>query len=313
MLEGLVQTVEKLRERIRAHRSSIGSYEVRTRASLIDPMLCALGWDVGDPTHVTLERPTDSGRPDYALLGATGKPVLLIEAKKLEVTREPINQVVAYVVAENMRRAYKVPFCAYTNGDVWEVFDVLNSNSVLNARISSDDAADCAFKLLGMWRASLVDGSLRTPVKLPAKRQIKSADQVDHDLSEVEEPSDRRAWTLANWNAEDGEPRSIAFPGEDAQVLHTQKDLLVSVAKYLVRTGRLTADDATCSSGRKRHIVHSSQRHPSGKIFQAPVKLADRLYLETANPFGQTIKYARKLLEHYGRDAGLDGRVRLGQ
>ena len=75
MLDNLVRTVEKLRERVRLHRDSIGRFEIRTRASLIDPMLHALGWDVGDPAQVTPElvvkdaESGSEGRPDYALLG----------------------------------------------------------------------------------------------------------------------------------------------------------------------------------------------------------------------------------------------------
>ena len=305
----LVEAVKKMRERIREHGSSIGSYEARTRASLIDPVLYALGWDVGDPAQVTIEPRTESGRPDYALLGVAGKPVLLIEAKKLAVTREPLDQVVSYVVTENMRRDYKVQFCACTNGDVWKVFDV-TSGPVLEIQISVDDAADCGFKLLGLWRKSLIDGSLRTAVKLPSTTPMRSADQVT-TLDDSEEPAGDDAWTLANLKAEDEEPSSITFPGEDAKELHTQKDLLVSVAEYLVRTGSLTARNATLPSGPKRYITHSSPRHPSDKPFAGPVKLARRIHLETSNSFAQTIKYAQKLLEHYRPGAQLAGRVRL--
>lgn len=212
-----------------------------------------------------------------------------------------------------MRRDYKVPFCACTNGDVWKVFDVLNQNQVLQTQISRDGAADCALKLLALWRTSLIDGSLRAPVTLLSKEPAESADQVDHHLSEVEELVDGHAWTLANLNADDGEPSRITFPGEGTQVLHTQKDLLVSVVNYLVRTGSLTTENATFSSGRKRYIVHSSPRHPTNKHFKSPVKIADGLYLETSNPFSQTIKYAQDLLKHYRHEAGLAGRVRLGR
>lgn len=306
----LVEAVKKIRERIREHGPYIGRYESRTRASLIDPMLYALGWDVGDPAQVTIEPTTEAGRPDYALLGVAGKPVLLIEAKKLSVTREPMEQVVSYVVAENMRHDYKVQFCACTNGDVWKVFDVI-SGPVLEIRISSDDATNCGFKLLGLWRNSLIDGSLRTAIKLPSEKLIGSADQVT-TLGDSEEQADDEAWTLANLKKEDGKPRRISFPGEEAKELRTQKDLLVSVAEYLVRTGSLAARNATLLSGSKRYIVHSLPVHANAKPFGAPVKLADRIYLETHNPFPRTIKYARELLKHYNRrDAQLAGRVRL--
>ena len=171
MLDDLMRTVEKLRDRIQAHRDTIGGYEARTRVSLVDPMLFALGWDVGDPTHVAVEKVVGDeaghrGRPDYALLGTTGSPVLFIEAKKLGVTREPIGQLVAYVVQENMQRDHNVSFCAWTNGDVWKLYDVVAQKSVLETQLSRDNPADCAFKLLGLWRTSLVEGSLRSPVKL---------------------------------------------------------------------------------------------------------------------------------------------------
>ena len=308
----LVEAVKKMRERIREHGSSIGSHEARTRTSLIDPMLYALGWDVGDPAQVTIERRTESGRPDYALLGVAGKPVLLIEAKKLSVavTREAMRQVASYVMTENMDRDYKVQFCACTNGDVWKVFDVMASGTVLEIQISIDNAADCSFKLLGLWRKSLVDGSLRTAVKLISAKPNRPADQVT-TLDDSEDPAGDDAWTLANLKAEDGEPSSITFPGEDAKELHTQKDLLVSVAEYLVRTGSLTTRNATLPSGPRRYITHSSPRHPSDMPFAGPVKLARRIHLETSNSFAQTIKYAQKLLEHYRPGAQLAGRVRL--
>ena len=308
----LVEAVKKIRERIREHGSYIGRYEARTRASLIDPMLYALGWDVGDPAQVTIEPRTESGQPDYALLGVAGKPVLFIEAKKLAVTREPLDQVVSYVVTENMSRDdYKVQFCACTNGDIWKVFDVMTLSLVLEIQISIDNATDCGFKLLSLWRKSLFDGSLRTAVKLPSATPMRSADQVT-TLDDSEEPAGDDAWTLANLKKEDGKPSSITFPGEDAKELHTQKDLLVSVAEYLVRTGSLAARNATLLSGSKRYIVHSLPVHANAKPFGAPVKLADRIYLETHNPFPRTIKYARELLKHYNRrDAQLAGRVRL--
>ena len=314
MLAGLVETVEKLQERIRAHRLLIGSFEVRTRASLIDPILHALDWEIGDPTQVTLERAiAEAGRPDYSLLGPMGKPVLLIEAKKLEDTNEPMEQVVRYVFGENTKhRDYKIPFCACTNGDIWKVFDVLNQDLVLETSISRDRAPDCAFKLLGLWRTSLIDGSLRTPVKLSSDKLIESADQARQDFGELE-PADDDAWTLANLKAEDGEPRSIVFPGEDVKELRAQKDLLVSVAEYLVRARSLSARNADLSSGRARHVIHSSPKHPSGKPFVAPVRLTNGLYLETSNGFDQTIRFAQKLLKLYGRDARLAERVRLGR
>ena len=83
MLDGLVQTIEMLKARIKEHGPHIGAYESRTRVALIDPMLCALGWDVSDPDIVQIEPRTVNGWADYALLGGNRKPVIFVEAKKL--------------------------------------------------------------------------------------------------------------------------------------------------------------------------------------------------------------------------------------
>ncbi len=325
MLDDLVRTVEKLQKRIRAHGDSIRQYELRTRVSLIDPMLHALGWEVGDPTQVELEKPnSDDGRPDYALLGVTGKPVLLIEAKKLGVTREPTRQVVSYVVTENISRDFKVSFCACTDGDFWRVFDVGTQDMVVDTRLSQDAAADCAFKLLGLWRTSLVDASLRTPVMLPSEETNRNSGKTTKETRRSREsgtrkpavPGARSLWEIAQMDKADlarlGEPRSITFPGEPTQPLRNQKELIVSVANYLARTKCLTADNGTLRSGTKRYIVHSSPEHANGRRFNASVKLAKGLYLETSNPFSQQVQYAYKLLLRYGPPE-LDSRVMLGR
>lgn len=254
----------------------------------------------------------EAGRPDYALLGESGKPVLLIEAKKLAVSRGPIQQLVGYVTAENLRNDYKVAFGAWTNGDFWQVIDIYGQEVVLTTQVSRDAPADCAFKLLGLWRNSLIDGSLRTPVELPAKRR------VDPSVQESR-PSQRRAAragkggsrTLADFDATTDTPTSIAFPGETARPLRTQKDLLVSVANYLIRTNRLAANSGTLRSGSKRYLVHSSPEHPGGNAFKGGVELDNGLHLETAHPFPQTVKYAQKLLDHFG-SVGLARQVKIG-
>ena len=260
MLDDLVKTVEMLRKRIREHGSSIGSYEARTRVSLIDPMLHALGWDVGDPEHVAIEPRTESGRPDYALLGVAGKPVLFIEAKKLEVTHVPMNQVIAYVVTENINRDYNVQFCAWTNGDVWEVFDVMNTSRVLETRISSDDsaAADCAFRLLGLWRTSLIDGSLRTPAKLPSEL-IEPADHVRHDLGELAPADD---------DASGRSPKKVNRGGwhEDGWKMHCAGATQAEIAeKYGVGLGAVVAMKRKMrNAGRTSEEAHRSAHRTTG-------------------------------------------------
>ena len=165
MLNDLVQTIQTLRERIRAHGAFIGDYESRTRVALIDPMLCALGWDVSDPSLVHIEPRTANGWTDYALLGMNGRPVVFVEAKKLTERDTPIQQTVGYGVNENIVNRSNVRYCAFTNGDRWEVCDIIAQESVISVSLTREDAPKCALKLLGLWRDSLMDGSLDMPVE----------------------------------------------------------------------------------------------------------------------------------------------------
>lgn len=229
----------------------------------------------------------------------------------MAIAREPIEQVVGYVITANMRSDYNVPFCAWTNGDVWRVFDIAAQKVVLDVQISLDEPADCAFKLLGLWRPSFGDGSLRSPVKLHAEERTEPQAKVAHSAPEPARESGG-AGTLVNFDVgTDPMPKSIAFPGESAQPIRKQWELIVSVANYLVRTERLTADNGTFRSGSKRYIVHSVPKHPSGKASIAQAELENGLYVETSNTFEQQVKYALKLLEHYGQ-SGLARRVKLG-
>ena len=54
-LDDLVGCIEVLKERMQSYRTDLAEYEMRTRVTLIDPLLRALGWDVSDPTVVMPE------------------------------------------------------------------------------------------------------------------------------------------------------------------------------------------------------------------------------------------------------------------
>ena len=166
MLDDLVKTIETLQKRIREHAAHIGAYESRTRVTLIDPMLSALGWDVSDPDLVEIEPSIGSGWADYALLDASKKPVMLIEAKKLadKDADGALSQSSGYLMTHNRNNSHKIVYCAWTNGDKWEVVDVTKQESVMNETLTERGTAPVKFALrfLGLWRRSLQDGSFET-------------------------------------------------------------------------------------------------------------------------------------------------------
>ena len=165
MLDDLVQTIETLKQRIKDHRDHIQNYESRTRVTLIDPLLRALGWDVSDPSIVRIEHNVDAGRPDYALLGMNTQPVLFVEAKKLAENASPVAQIVSYVVTENIQNKTNVRYGASTNGDTWDIYDVIEQRPVMQVSVAKDDLIKCALKFLSLWRRSMADGVFDTAVE----------------------------------------------------------------------------------------------------------------------------------------------------
>ena len=161
MLDDLQDTIEILKKRIRDHKDHIQDYESRTRTTLIDPMLQVLGWDVSDPAVVQIEPKTVTGWADYALLGSNGKPIVFVEAKKLDQRDVPIGQIIRDAGTENYQNQANITYCLYTNGDVWEVINVREQDRVVRVSIATEDTSDCAMKLVSLWRASLVDGRFR--------------------------------------------------------------------------------------------------------------------------------------------------------
>lgn len=315
MLDELVRTIEKLQERIRTHREPIGRFEHRTRASLIDPLLCALGWEVGDPAQVTLEKQVDGpGRPDYALLGTIGKPVLLIEAKKLAATRtrELMGQLYSYIAGENHNKDYKVPFGAWTNGDVWQVIDISANNTVLETQLSDNRPADCAFQLLGLWRDSLVDGIRRTPVKLSAERSRGTEDGASDAPPLAGRAGRARSSRLpvsaipasvasgvplpdVRYGKGKGKPRCLVFPDT------TRKDVSKSWASVQTATAEWLIDNSHVKSlplcnERGTHLLHRSPTGKNGKQFRQYTEVRKDHFINTnLDPAGH-LRKARELL-----------------
>ena len=119
-LDDLKETIEKLRERIQAHRAYLAGHETRTRQVLIDPMLRALGWDIENLDSVQLEHTkTKKEWIDYALMGSKG-PIAVIEAKALG---KPLEDK-ATDQALNYANKGDIDYMVVTDGDHWQMLDV---------------------------------------------------------------------------------------------------------------------------------------------------------------------------------------------
>ncbi len=51
---------------------------------------------------------------------------MFVEAKRLSGRDAPIEQAVSYAVSEYIKNMAKVRYCAFTNGDLWELYDIFD-------------------------------------------------------------------------------------------------------------------------------------------------------------------------------------------
>ena len=103
--------------------------EASTRYTVIDPVLRSLGWDLSDPYCCCVEYQTkepvrdDQGdivepgrRVDYALIGPGGYPVVLVEAKRLELSFRPSS----FTAGVSYREWYRELYRAKNRKKWWE-------------------------------------------------------------------------------------------------------------------------------------------------------------------------------------------------
>lgn len=118
----LSEALDRVRKKIIRYQGK-GMNEQNTKTALIDPILRALGWDVGDLEEVQQEyKRTKRDKPvDYALL-LLREPRLFVEAKALGQNlndRKWANQIMGYATVAG------VEWVVITNGDEYRIYNAL--------------------------------------------------------------------------------------------------------------------------------------------------------------------------------------------
>ncbi|MCY3837696.1 MAG: hypothetical protein OXH09_03435 [Gammaproteobacteria bacterium] len=322
MLTELITTIETLKERIKEHRPyyDAGKPEARTRVSLIDPLLVALGWDVGDPALVEIEPMVAKGQADYALLGQSREPLVLLEAKRLSDTRSHHGQLATYVVGENLKRRVKIPYCAITNGSRWQVFDVFSQDCVVDASVEGDSARRCALRLLGLWQPTLREASIVEQAVDLGRRSVRgvqlgetSATAVRGPVpiettSRTERPTDGLG-TNSNWTPLDSDtvspsgsvwPSEIRFPDGNISKVESWTSMLVAIAKWLFDARLLTLEEMPFVVAGTRYCVSADGRRPDGKRLGRPLSVGEAGFqIEGDFTAKQIRRFAVDLLRRY--------------
>ena len=312
MLDELVKTIEILKTRIKDHRDHIRNYERRTRNTLIDPLLCSLGWDVSDPSIVTIEPKTDDGWADYGLLDDRGRTVIFVEAKGLAKDVD-IKQTMKYALAENYQyqkqNKAKVDYCVSTNGDIWELYDLSAQETVLETSIVSHETAKCALQLLGLWRRSMAD-RVHSKAVQPVVTIDPSPDPPPPDPPRPD-PRLGPGWVALNGSFETKgkrAPKAIKFPDGSKTVTDSWLSIAIATASWLHQAGHLTRKNCqvysweTAKAKSDRYILSGDGRHPDSSEFRRPRHIADGIILNHIGNPRRAIQRSIRMLDHFGQD-----------
>lgn len=300
----LASCIEDLQARIREHRESLSKNELRTRISLIDPLLCALGWDVSDPGVVLLEYSIGKVKADYALLGKDGKPAAILETKKLgSDLSDHRMQMLNYA---NLRG---IAYAGLSNGDAWELYDVfkqadLRDRKILDLSIERSPAYSAALQLLCLWRPNLRSENV-THAKVPIT-----------GLPDPPPPPPPEDWiSLADYEPPSKTPVSpeALFWDGTREGLTSWRDMVIATVKVLYETNMLTEPDLPYNPfGGNRYLIHTEPRHRDGTQFTKPRSLPGTPLQMNINLSAKDIRRCcRKLLEDFGKDPKTDMYLRV--
>ena len=299
----LASCIKDLQARIKEHRDSLSKNELRTRISLIDPLLCALGWDVSDPRIVTLEYPIGVIKADYALLGESNKPVAILETKKLG--SDLSNHRMQMLNYANMQG---IPYAGLSNGDAWELYDVfkrspLPDKKILDLSIENSPAYRSALQLLCLWQPNLHSGNVTH-----AKEPIVGLAGHSKDITP---PPDPNVWTsLADYEPKENTPApaEIRFWDGTKEKIRFWKDMVKVTIKVLYESDLRTKlhlpyrplDTKYC-------VIHTTPQHSDGTPFKYPWSLPGTpLHMNIHMPAKEIRHCCRKILEDFGKDPKTD-------
>ena len=308
LLGDLVTAIETVQTCIREHGDRLSQNEYRTRLSLIDPVLNALGWDVSNPRLVRVEdHHSGIGTPDYALLGEDGQPNAYVEAKKLGEmagTTKPAHRSQLRDYADELQTNY----AGLTDGDHWIFRDFStgfsNESYILDVTFSNQSAHRCALQMLVLWRPNLGSGQ---PIEADPPILVGSIDAeppVNTPEPPVTPPPPPPGWVsiLEYDPGTDKKPPTLRFPEGKEVPLKYWYEILKETSEWLIGVGQLTTDSCPIKNNGKVSIVDTEPKHESGTSFFHPLRLSNGLWLNKHGNKGTLLTYTRILMERCGKD-----------
>ncbi len=309
ILESLLTLVETLRKHVDDHGDALRQSEALTRYVLIDPLLRELGWNTEDPDMVRPEFRVKNASDlfefvDYALHN-NGKPVMMLEAKKLDTNlRDAVGQGIQYCIEEGTK------YFSVTDGRRWEIYETYKPVPRDDKKIISfdlkDPVAEVCLKALALWRPSVISGHVQvgqTPiVGLTDEPPSTATAQPIHGTT-IQEPSsviDGQGWQpLSELNPQGrSKPTEISFPDRSTVRITAWKHIMVKSVHWLIDNNILnTSNTPIPTPGGQSCLVSTT-----GKELTSRSEKKGAFYFQVHNNAKNIVLQVRQIIQHVGQD-----------
>jgi len=246
-LSNLREVLLQVQEAAVTYKKSLHSNEDATRAALVDPVIRALGWNIGNPNMVEVEKTLNStkqSRVDYALFDGNGTIKAIVEAKPLSQNLSShVQQLVQYAFG------FKVTSLFLTNGLVWHHYTEFSPSNFAPKRVldlSSEDLIEVAAYLVQeldaakFWQVQPDVDVLAQDVNQLRSDLIGLQQQV-RLLMAGEKPSPQPVPPSSHWidldnipDAKKTRPSSLRLPDGTVVVVRYWRDVLTETSKYVL-------------------------------------------------------------------------------
>ena len=306
VLDELHELIKTLQARIDEHESALQQSEALTRYALIDPLLRGLGWDTGDPSQVLVEYRSSAGSADYALLGADGKPKIIVEAKRLGTSLSAVAiQGINYCVQSG------VPYFALTDGQHWELYETfrpvpLEEKVVITLDLKSPVAETC-LDAMALWRPSAATASLRESERpvvgmppAPSQPQVRIKPPVQ--VTTAETGTDDGWFALSNFSPQSGaRPSTLRFPDGSTAQTANWGDFIVGIVEWLRSNGSLTDHNLPIRLGDQTNdLISATPPDSPGFDGSGVYRPVGDWHVRTNYTGGQHARNARNIIELSG-------------
>lgn len=275
-----VEVLKQVRDVSVRYQAKLRASEAATRASLVDPVLRALGWDTGSPDMVELEKTWGNTRLDYGLLDCRGEVCIIVEAKPLGANlTDPRVTTQLFSYGFN----YRIQNIVLTDGVVWQHYFQVSPGNIDpdSIDISNDDLAKCAdffisiFDAYRYWPAPAPEAVSQLdvlPVSTPPSQTPMNPEaEADSDYTALSDlPADLpRMTSLHLLRLPDGRVTKVRY----------WRDILVECAKFVLAQVQDIPIPLPDHAGKKISLL--SEMKPAKRNFEKILYHGKTIYLNT--------------------------------